>query len=55
MIPGLKKLDPVVMHFIDDSMLFIETTRPGTRSFVFQRLRFTYTRKGFSHRRLDEV
>ena len=55
MVPGLKKIDALSAHGVDQPMLFGDPPRPRPREYVFQRLRFTDALERIPHNRLHQV
>ena len=55
MIPGLQKVYAILADEIDDSVLFGETSRPGTAWKVFERFRFSYALERIALNCLDDI
>ena len=55
MIPGLKKIDPVVADEVYEAVLLGKTTRPDAGAEVFERFRSADAGEGVTHDGLNQV
>src|SRR5258705_13690567 len=55
MITGLKEIDPVFAHQVDDAMLLRQPTRPRARQRIFKRLWLANSTKWIIHNGFDEL
>jgi hypothetical protein len=54
-ISGLQEIDLLVGNDVDDAMLLSQASRPRAGSEVFERLRFSDSRKRLAHHRLYDL
>jgi len=54
-IPRLQELDPIVLHSIEDTVFFGNSTRPSSCTFVFEGFRFAYADEWFANYGVHQI
>lgn len=54
-VSGLKKIDALSAHRVDQPMLFGDPARPSPREYVLEGLRFADTLERIAHNRLHQI